>query len=131
MRESDGNTSNGVSCLLNKHGNVTNLVGRVLISQYRGSLPFSKDENQSLVLTEFILKQLKKQAPLVLNLRSSLTCESNGSICQKCYGWDLAHNKFISLSEAVGIIAAQSIGAPSTKLTMRTFHTGVMFTGAT
>ena len=77
------------------------------------------------------MNQLKRQAPLVLNLRSSLTCESSGSICQKCYGWDLAHNKFITLGEAVGIIAAQSIGEPGTQLTMRTFHTGGIFTGET
>ena len=51
-----------------------------------------------------------------------------GSICQKCYGWDLAQNKPISLGEAVGIIAAQSIGEPGTQLTMRTFHTGGIFT---
>ena len=131
IRETDCQTTNGVIFLLNKNSNVKNLVGRVLISQYNGNLPFSKSEDQPLVLTESLLNQLKRQAPLVLNLRSSLTCESSGSICQKCYGWDLAHNKFITLGEAVGIIAAQSIGEPGTQLTMRTFHTGGIFTGET
>ena len=66
-----------------------------------------------------------------MNIRSALTCQPHGSICQKCYGWDLAHKKSISLGEAVGIIAAQSIGEPGTQLTMRTFHTGGIFTGET
>nr|YP_008965805.1 plastid-encoded DNA-directed RNA polymerase subunit beta'' [Porphyridium purpureum]BAO23781.1 plastid-encoded DNA-directed RNA polymerase subunit beta'' [Porphyridium purpureum] len=62
-------------------------------------------------------------------VRSPLTCESHGSICQTCYGWNLAHGKKVDLGEAVGIIAAQSIGEPGTQLTMRTFHTGGVFTG--
>ena len=59
---------------------------------------------------------------------SPLTCESSRSICQICYGWDLANSKIIGLGEAIGIIAAQSIGEPGTQLTMRTFHTGGIFT---
>ena len=70
------------------------------------------------------VKNLKNLAPIILNLRSPLTCLANGSICQNCYGWDLAQSTLISLGEAVGIIAAQSIGEPGTQLTMRTFHIG-------
>lgn len=62
-------------------------------------------------------------------LRSPLTCEAARSVCQACYGWSLAHGKMVDLGEAVGIIAAQSIGEPGTQLTMRTFHTGGVFTG--
>ncbi|MFB2881051.1 DNA-directed RNA polymerase subunit beta'' [Floridanema aerugineum] len=62
-------------------------------------------------------------------LRSPLTCEAARSVCQTCYGWSLAHAKMVDLGEAVGIIAAQSIGEPGTQLTMRTFHTGGVFTG--
>ena len=62
-------------------------------------------------------------------VRSPLTCELYGSICQKCYGWDLTTKKLINLGEAIGIIAGQSIGEPGTQLTMRTFHTGGVFTG--
>lgn len=62
-------------------------------------------------------------------LRSPLTCEAARSVCQTCYGWSLAHGKMVDLGEAVGIIAAQSIGEPGTQLTMRTFHTGGVFTG--
>lgn len=63
-------------------------------------------------------------------VRSPLTCESRRSVCQKCYGWSLAHCHMVDLGEAVGIIAAQSIGEPGTQLTMRTFHTGGVFSGA-
>nr|YP_009312887.1 RNA polymerase b???-subunit [Helminthora furcellata]SCW21141.1 RNA polymerase b???-subunit [Helminthora furcellata]SCW24001.1 RNA polymerase beta-subunit [Helminthora furcellata] len=62
-------------------------------------------------------------------VRSPITCNSVGSVCQFCYGWNLAHGKLVDLGEAVGIIAAQSIGEPGTQLTMRTFHTGGVFTG--
>lgn len=61
--------------------------------------------------------------------RSPLTCESARSVCQHCYGWSLAHAHMVDIGEAVGIIAAQSIGEPGTQLTMRTFHTGGVFTG--
>jgi DNA-directed RNA polymerase subunit beta' len=62
-------------------------------------------------------------------VRSPLTCEATRSVCQHCYGWSLAHAYLVDLGEAVGIIAAQSIGEPGTQLTMRTFHTGGTFTG--
>ncbi len=61
-------------------------------------------------------------------LRSPLTCEANRSVCRHCYGWSLAHAEMVDLGEAIGIIAAQSIGEPGTQLTMRTFHTGGVFT---
>jgi DNA-directed RNA polymerase subunit beta' len=59
-----------------------------------------------------------------VKLRTVLTCESKHGVCVKCYGRNLAHNKIIEIGEAVGIIAAQSIGQPGTQLTMRTFHVG-------
>lgn len=64
-----------------------------------------------------------------LQVRSPLTCESPRSVCQHCYGWSLAHAHPVDMGEAIGIIAAQSIGEPGTQLTMRTFHTGGVFTG--
>ena len=68
----------------------------------------------------------KVETALITNvkIRSPLTCEANRSVCRRCYGWALAHNHLVDLGEAVGIIAAQSIGEPGTQLTMRTFHTG-------
>ncbi len=59
-----------------------------------------------------------------VRIRSTLTCESRRGICAKCYGINLANGNLVGLGEAVGIIAAQSIGEPGTQLTMRTFHTG-------
>ncbi|WP_028322751.1 DNA-directed RNA polymerase subunit beta' [Desulfatiglans anilini] len=59
-----------------------------------------------------------------VKIRSALTCECRRGICRKCYGRDLAHGRAVNIGEAVGIIAAQSIGEPGTQLTMRTFHIG-------
>jgi DNA-directed RNA polymerase subunit beta' len=66
-----------------------------------------------------------------VKVRSPLTCEASRSVCRKCYGWALAHNELVDLGEAVGIVAAQSIGEPGTQLTMRTFHTGGVSTAET
>jgi DNA-directed RNA polymerase subunit beta' len=59
-----------------------------------------------------------------VNIRSVLTCHSKHGVCAKCYGRDLAHGHLVNIGEAVGIVAAQSIGEPGTQLTMRTFHIG-------
>ncbi|MBU0513188.1 MAG: DNA-directed RNA polymerase subunit beta', partial [Proteobacteria bacterium] len=59
-----------------------------------------------------------------VQIRSVLTCQSRRGVCQQCYGRDLAHGKQVDVGEAIGIIAAQSIGEPGTQLTMRTFHIG-------
>lgn len=75
------------------------------------------------------MAQVIGQAVESVVLRSPLTCEASRSVCQHCYGWSLAHGKMVDMGEAVGIIAAQSIGEPGTQLTMRTFHTGGVFTG--
>ena len=71
-----------------------------------------------------ISRKIEKSSIDNVPIRSPLTCEANRSVCRKCYGWALAHNHLVDLGEAVGIIAAQSIGEPGTQLTMRTFHTG-------
>jgi hypothetical protein len=128
IREIDCKTNNGVLLFLKKNTDLKNIVGRSLLNARMMKYPYHKlyDEDRTLTLEN--LKILKQNAPLILNVRSSLTCKSNGSICQKCYGWDLAQEKLISLGEAVGTIAAQSIGEPGTQLTMRTFHTGGIFT---
>ncbi len=59
-----------------------------------------------------------------VNIRSVLTCRAKHGVCAKCYGRDLAHGHLVNIGEAVGIVAAQSIGEPGTQLTMRTFHIG-------
>ena len=65
-----------------------------------------------------------------LKVRSGLTCGLEYGICQKCYGWAMTTQKMVDIGEAIGIIAAQSIGEPGTQLTMRTFHTGGVFKGS-
>jgi DNA-directed RNA polymerase subunit beta' len=79
-------------------------------------------------INEEIARKVGKAVDKV-KVRSALTCEAARSVCKKCYGWSLAHGKLVDQGEAVGIIAAQSIGEPGTQLTMRTFHTGGVFTG--
>ena len=59
-----------------------------------------------------------------MKIRSVLTCETRRGICVLCYGRDLARGHMVNIGEAVGVIAAQSIGEPGTQLTMRTFHIG-------
>lgn len=68
--------------------------------------------------------KLISETHIQVSIRSPLTCSSLSSICQYCYGWNLASGKLVNIGEAVGVIAAQSIGEPGTQLTMRTFHTG-------
>ena len=131
IREIDCHTTSGVLVVLNKNTNIKNIIGRNLLNARRNNYPYVKEYEEDVTLTEENLQILKRIAPITLNVRSSLTCKSNGSLCQKCYGWDLAKEKLISLGEAVGIIAAQSIGEPGTQLTMRTFHTGGIFTSET
>jgi len=128
IREIDCKTKTGVLIFVNKNTDLKNIIGRSLLNVRMTKYPYRKLEETDRTLTLENLKNLKQNAPLILNVRSSLTCKSNGSLCQKCYGWDLAQEKLISLGEAVGTIAAQSIGEPGTQLTMRTFHTGGIFT---
>ena len=69
-------------------------------------------------------EQIDKLGIKIVNIRSVLTCQADDGVCAKCYGADLTTNDLVNVGEAVGIIAAQSIGEPGTQLTMRTFHTG-------
>ncbi|ACR80519.1 DNA-directed RNA polymerase subunit beta' [Kosmotoga olearia] len=66
----------------------------------------------------------------VIKIRSVLTCDADHGVCAMCYGMDLSNHEIVNVGEAVGIVAAQSIGEPGTQLTMRTFHTGGIATGA-
>jgi len=70
------------------------------------------------------VKKIEEAGLERIRIRSVLTCQTKRGICKKCYGRDLAHGKEVNIGEAVGIIAAQSIGEPGTQLTMRTFHIG-------
>ena len=76
------------------------------------------------IIEEKHLEKIIKLGIRSLKIRSVLTCETENGICAKCYGRDLARGTPVNIGEAVGIIAAQSIGEPGTQLTMRTFHIG-------
>ncbi|NLY75881.1 MAG: DNA-directed RNA polymerase subunit beta' [Firmicutes bacterium] len=75
-------------------------------------------------ITEEAVERIEQAGIKEVAIRSVLTCRSKYGVCQKCYGRNLATGKLVDVGEAVGIIAAQSIGEPGTQLTMRTFHTG-------
>ena len=79
------------------------------------------DRNKAQIIEQSNINSIKVRSPLVCNLPYG--------ICQMCYGWSLATNTIVHIGEAVGIIAAQSIGEPGTQLTMRTFHTGGVVSG--
>ncbi|NNM18493.1 MAG: DNA-directed RNA polymerase subunit beta' [Croceitalea sp.] len=75
-------------------------------------------------ITEAEMKRIEASAIEKVEVRSPLTCEAPKGICAKCYGRNLATNKMVQRGEAVGVVAAQSIGEPGTQLTLRTFHVG-------
>ena len=76
------------------------------------------------MITEITAKQIVDAKINSVNIRTVLTCRAKNGICAKCYGKNMATGEPVQIGEAVGIIAAQSIGEPGTQLTMRTFHTG-------
>ena len=76
------------------------------------------------MITENVVARIKKTSIKKVEIRSVLTCKTQNGVCQKCYGRNLATGNLVETGEAVGIMAAQSIGEPGTQLTMRTFHTG-------
>lgn len=105
------------------------LIGRVLardikMPRKRRKVLASRNQEISMELAQSLAKVTKKAI-----VRSPLTCQTRNLVCQLCYGWSLATQKLMSIGEAVGVIAAQSIGEPGTQLTMRTFHTGGVFSG--
>lgn len=85
--------------------------GRVLVSKDK----MMTDEDADIIVNAGIKK---------IQIRSILNCKAKHGVCKKCYGSNLANGMPVTVGEAVGIIAAQSIGEPGTQLTMRTFHTG-------
>ncbi|MBR2998901.1 MAG: DNA-directed RNA polymerase subunit beta', partial [Mycoplasmataceae bacterium] len=80
--------------------------------------------DKNVLITPEIVKKISAAKITEVDIRSILGCHTRNGVCKKCYGKDLATNRVVSIGEAVGIIAAQSIGEPGTQLTMRTFHSG-------
>ncbi len=75
-------------------------------------------------IDEKVLMIIENAGITKLKIRSVLTCKTKGGVCAKCYGRDLSHGQTVEIGQAIGILAAQSIGEPGTQLTMRTFHIG-------
>ena len=88
----------------------------------------NQEISPNLALKISLVRDQAKSVNTVL-VRSPLTCTYTHEVCQLCYGWSMAQGSLVSLGEAVGVIAGQSIGEPGTQLTMRTFHTGGVFSG--
>jgi DNA-directed RNA polymerase subunit beta' len=99
------------------------LLGRVLLedAMSKGDEVVAKANDQ---VTPEVMRQILEADVSEVRVRSALTCDERYGVCQRCYGTSLATGQLAELGEAVGIIAAQSIGEPGTQLTMRTFHTG-------
>lgn len=130
VNEEDCGTINGIEYSAVKSGDeVIESLSERIVGKYtleRVEHPISHelliDVNE--YITDEIAAKIEEAGVQTVKLRTVLTCESKHGVCVKCYGRNLARNKIVEIGEAVGIIAAQSIGQPGTQLTMRTFHVG-------
>ncbi|MDR2865201.1 MAG: DNA-directed RNA polymerase subunit beta', partial [Spirochaetaceae bacterium] len=130
VNEEDCGTINGISYSAIKDGEeITEplwerIVGRYTQQQVKhpitGELIIDINEE----ITEQIAKDIETAGIEAVTIRTVLTCEAKLGVCKRCYGRNLATNRSVDIGEAVGTIAAQSIGQPGTQLTMRTFHIG-------
>ena len=129
IREEDCGTTDGIEVFEIRNGNEVvepfeeRLVGRFLAEDLRdanGELIMSRNK----LINDADAKKIIDAGVEEIKIRSVLTCRAKTGVCAKCYGANLAFNNIVSVGEAVGVIAAQSIGEPGTQLTMRTFHTG-------
>ncbi|MDI6870774.1 MAG: DNA-directed RNA polymerase subunit beta' [Bacillota bacterium] len=130
VREEDCGTTESITVGAIKEGNEVieplrdRIVGRFSAAEVTdpatGEVLVRRDE----MITEGVAAAIEKAGINQVAIRSVLTCHSRYGVCIKCYGRNLATGRTVEVGEAVGIIAAQSIGEPGTQLTMRTFHTG-------
>ena len=136
INEEDCGTLRGLVCTALKNGDeiVSSLSERILgrVSVHDIAHP---EDGHILVhsgeeITEPIAAAIENAGIEEVEIRSVLTCESKHGVCKKCYGRNLATSKMVQKGEAVGVIAAQSIGEPGTQLTLRTFHAGGIAGGA-
>ena len=129
IREDDCHTDEGLEIFDIKSGNNVieglreRLIGRYLVHDFcdeNGNVLVSKDKMMGEEEADIIVNAGTEE----IEIRSILGCHCKHGVCRKCYGSNLANGQPVTVGEAVGIIAAQSIGEPGTQLTMRTFHTG-------
>jgi DNA-directed RNA polymerase subunit beta' len=100
------------------------IIGRVSMHEVRDPITDDVICEANQLITEKIAKKVAETSIEEVEIRSVLTCETERGVCAKCYGRDMARNSLVQVGEAVGVIAAQSIGEPGTQLTLRTFHVG-------
>ena len=132
VKEFDCGTITGVEVydLLNdKDGAVIESLQERILGRYTAKKVLDPNTKEVIVdkdemITENIAAKIVKAGVKKVEIRSVLTCKTKNGVCQKCYGRNLATGNLVETGEAVGIMAAQSIGEPGTQLTMRTFHTG-------
>ena len=131
VREDDCGTSRCIPINADEKGNFgSKLVGRLAAENVQDADGVLLVERNG-EIDPPLSRRIEAAGVRTVKVRSPLTCEASRSVCRKCYGWALAHNELVDLGEAVGIVAAQSIGEPGTQLTMRTFHTGGVSTAET
>ncbi|MEZ4919097.1 MAG: DNA-directed RNA polymerase subunit beta' [Saprospiraceae bacterium] len=130
IRMSDCNTLRGLDTTALKEGDkVVQQIGARIKGRYSLYDVYHPETDEILVaagdyISEDLAMQIEEAQIETVTIRSVLTCESRHGICAKCYGKNLATGRIAEIGDAVGIIAAQSIGEPGTQLTLRTFHTG-------
>jgi DNA-directed RNA polymerase subunit beta' len=132
IREKDCFTNNSFLFSLKHFSNQNNLyekiLGRILYKPIFETQTSDLLIQQDTQITPALIKKIQEKKITDFFIRSPLTCKLYRAVCQKCYGWDLANENLVDIGEAIGILAGQSIGEPGTQLTMRTFHTGGVFT---
>jgi len=137
VNEEDCGTINGIEYSALKDGEeiveslIERITGRYTIEPVKNPISGEIIVDINEEITEEKAHQIEEAGIEKVRIRTVLTCESKHGVCQKCYGRNLANNKTVNIGEAVGIIAAQSIGQPGTQLTMRTFHIGGAATKST
>ncbi len=100
------------------------VLGRVALEDIRDPFTDEVIVKANEEIDEALAEKIDRSGIERVNIRSVLTCRAKHGVCSMCYGRDLAHGHLVNIGEAVGIVAAQSIGEPGTQLTMRTFHIG-------
>jgi len=100
------------------------VLGRVALQEIKDPFTGEVIVHANEVIDEALAEKIDHSGIEQVNIRSVLTCRAQHGVCAMCYGRDLAHGHLVNIGEAVGIVAAQSIGEPGTQLTMRTFHIG-------
>lgn len=100
------------------------VLGRVALQEIKDPFTGEVIVQANEVIDEALAEKIDHSGIEQINIRSVLSCRAKHGVCAMCYGRDLAHGHLVNIGEAVGIVAAQSIGEPGTQLTMRTFHIG-------